>query len=440
MKSRSNIALFLYLALAVLAAGMAMSVARGGHLAQDAHTLYFVDNLADSGSGTLRECVDASGARTCIFQAGGIIEMESDLTVKNGSLRIAGQTAPGGGITLDGGGKYSLAVEGANDVLVEYITIRDSEDGIQATRGASNVTYRHVSSSWARDENASTYKASDNIVFEYLLSAEGISGHSKGILLYDSASVLYSYFTSNEERNIRCQGGKVTFAYSVVHNSQRGTWCDDKHGDVQIDIVGNTFSVGPDTDTGRAEIKLDPNVIAYIADNVGYDGDVDVELGGGEIADSAFGTVAESRMADDVLAIVGNARGLGCDGTWYMRRDEVDARLVQEYHSKTGSIPDSPYRIPDISSGTACADSDEDGIPDLYESVVGGTLDDYLSGSDVQSPTPHPSQTPEPTSTKAPTPTTAPTSTPISDDDVLEALQRIELKLDDLSDHLGAGE
>ncbi len=62
--------------------------------------VYEVTNTNDSGSGSLRSCIEASGPRICIFRTGGLITLNSPLTILNPYITIAGQTAPGGGITI----------------------------------------------------------------------------------------------------------------------------------------------------------------------------------------------------------------------------------------------------------------------------------------------------------------------------------------------------
>src|SRR4029077_12390287 len=70
--------------------GGAVSVGgRGG-------TVIAVTNLQDSGTGSLRACVQASGARTCIFKVAGLIPITSgDIQCGGDNITIAGQTAPG---------------------------------------------------------------------------------------------------------------------------------------------------------------------------------------------------------------------------------------------------------------------------------------------------------------------------------------------------------
>src|SRR5207249_1530842 len=65
--------------------------------------VYHVTSLADTSTlGTLRYGISnaPAGGRTIVFDIGGTIVMTADLNIHKSNLTIAGQTAPGPGITL----------------------------------------------------------------------------------------------------------------------------------------------------------------------------------------------------------------------------------------------------------------------------------------------------------------------------------------------------
>jgi hypothetical protein len=101
-------------------AGAVSKGGRGG-------VLRMVTSLANSGPGTLRECVEASGARACVFRRGGSINVASTLTITNPNITIAGQTAPGGGIELRGTFAGNMIIVNGSDVIIRYIRIRHED-------------------------------------------------------------------------------------------------------------------------------------------------------------------------------------------------------------------------------------------------------------------------------------------------------------------------
>src|SRR5690606_31741653 len=130
--------------------GVDTAAGRGGQV-------HRVTNLKDSGAGSLRACVNASGPRVCVFEVSGTIRMAGDLTIRNPKITIAGQTAPSPGIMLRGGGLHIAT----SDVLVQHLRVRpgdDPEGHTPENRDAlkisnpeliTNIVVDHCSFSWA---------------------------------------------------------------------------------------------------------------------------------------------------------------------------------------------------------------------------------------------------------------------------------------------------
>ena len=126
--------------------------------------VYHVTNLKDSGSGSLREGIEsANGPRTIVFEVGGTIKLKKTLVIDNDYITIAGQTAPGDGITI---AERSVDIKNARDIIVRFIRIRRGDLDVRAggrptsSRGldtvsiddSRNIIFDHVSLSWSCDE------------------------------------------------------------------------------------------------------------------------------------------------------------------------------------------------------------------------------------------------------------------------------------------------
>ncbi len=101
--------------------------------------------------------------------------------------------------------------------------------------------------------------------------------------------------------------------------------------------------------------------------------------------------VPDTKMLADVLDVAGNSKGIDCSGDWYYRRQPTDVRQIKNVRNRTDSIGGarpigkhdgvqypqlasiSPRAIDEIggydslSGGSACVDSDGDGLPDAFE-------------------------------------------------------------------------
>ncbi len=98
--------------------------ARGGR----GGDVYCVTNLHDDGPGSLRFAIEtADNARTIVFDVAGTIRLARPLRMEGKShLTIAGQTAPGNGITIR---DHAFVIEKCSDIVVRYLRVRLGDKG-----------------------------------------------------------------------------------------------------------------------------------------------------------------------------------------------------------------------------------------------------------------------------------------------------------------------
>lgn len=171
--------------------------------------VYVVTNLNDSGTGSLRDAISVSN-RTIVFAVGGVINISSRLVFLSRQT-IAGQTAPGGGITVYGDG---VSFSNADHVIVRYMRFRmgsggtSGKDALGIAEG-HDMIFDHVSVSWGRDENFSiSGNEAINITIQNSMIAMGLQTHSCGGLIQTDGgvSIIRTLYVDNHTRNPKVKG------------------------------------------------------------------------------------------------------------------------------------------------------------------------------------------------------------------------------------------
>jgi pectate lyase len=243
--------------------------------------VYEVTNLNDSGSGSLRYGLEnASGPLTIIFKVGGTIQLSSTLSVDNKSdITIAGQTAPGDGITIGGANMTQglLFFRNADNITVRYVRLRkggdiavsQTGDCVSIGKNCSDIIFDHCSISWATDENFTIWAddgESKEITMQWCISSEGQMSHSCGFLAgsNDNAedmtdiSVHHNLFTHNNNRNplLKVKSGDII--NNIAYNW--GWWSTGIGGGIDVDIIGNLFEGAIDSGARREVLYKPHNV------------------------------------------------------------------------------------------------------------------------------------------------------------------------------------
>ena len=198
---------------------------RGGRLVH-------VTNLNDKGAGSLREAVKGDDRKIIVFDVGGVIPLESDLTIGKNTT-IAGQTAPEPGITL----RYYTVKPSENNVI-RFLRIRrgqekDINDGADAIwqRYTTGILLDHCSFSWSIDEVASFYD-NNNFTMQWCTIAESLvhPGHSKGAHGYGGiwggklASFHHNLIAHVANRSPRFNGARYDGNYTVNKLYEEYQW------------------------------------------------------------------------------------------------------------------------------------------------------------------------------------------------------------------------
>ncbi|MEM6820487.1 MAG: hypothetical protein AAF558_00915 [Verrucomicrobiota bacterium] len=384
-----------------------------------------VTNLNDRGPGSFRNACEASGPRTIIFETAGVITLETPLVVTKPYLTIAGQTAPGSGITLTNGQKNTrptLKIK-AHDVIVQNLKIRTGDhmemdpnarnsnlDAIALTDNAAHVILDQLTCSWATDETVQIYGDPKYVTLQRCIIAEGIAwgkhpytktrkqAHGCAIIIGSgkekicgNITIFQNLMAHNCRRNplLSCQ-----LSVDVVNNVMYNTGGDDQgiyqpvivssRGDQtpHYSFTGNVFIPGNDTGSPAhfvgtySDTSLKPGSVVYFANNqIPNSVRAESELVKPHVVETPLRSlpianeVSPKRALEQVLSEAGACRMLLANGSSVLRRDALDQRWVDDVRNGTGRWVNQGGVIPEHTLGQVNQDSDGDGLPDVYEKM-----------------------------------------------------------------------
>lgn len=383
----------------------------------------FVTKLTDDGSeGTLRYALEQKGARYIVFKTAGTIYLESPLKIKEGNVTIAGQTAPGDGITI---ANYETFVA-ADNVIIRFLRFRMGdqkkfEGDALGARFIKDLIVDHCSMSWSTDETVSIY-VNENTTLQWCVIAESLrnSAHQKGAHGYGGiaggkfASFHHNLYAHHDSRNPRLgeyAGSK--FALTDLTDFRNNVIYNWGHNNVyggegmNVNIVNNYYKPGPASMNKKRIVAIDKNEKPetevyniwgkyYINGNVS-EGNPDVTADNWNLG--VFNQMKPSynlTEADKNSIKINQPHDIQNNvkthtakeayekilqiGGASLVRDAVDIRILKEvkngtftYNGSLGSkngIIDSQNDVggfPDLKPGKALLDSDNDGMPDEWE-------------------------------------------------------------------------
>ncbi len=352
-------------------------------------TVYHVTNLNDSGSGSLRDAVSQPN-RIVVFDVSGVIRINSRIVFKN-NLYVAGQTAPGEGITVYGDG---VSFSGADNTIVRYMRFRMGAVGTKdkdcaGVANGQNMIFDHCSFAWGQDENFSINwdnkgKAPKDITLQNCIVGQGLMTHSAGGLMQAENITLYRILmVDNSTRNFKVKGINQ-YANNIVYNWKNAAYNmgGDSEGQSYANIESNLFINGPAVG-GDCLTGGNANFHFYGADNLQdsnrdglYNPTEFMGDGGGNRQTKPYDYPALEKWAakDLIEKLLPNV------GASLPYRDLADCYMIDEVLSfgKKGNLITNENELP-IGVPTSWAwfkgekpvDSDSDGMPDDWEKAHG---------------------------------------------------------------------
>ncbi len=384
-----------------------------------------VTDTADSGPGTLRDCLEALDMpRVCIVETSGTIALDRSIVVQP-NVYLAGQTAPGDGLQLRlsarNDGSAPLMIKNSHDVLIRNIKSRPGPGAVPTpavsailVENAERVMLDRLSLMFASDQVFSVHAeqgSTRDLTLQRSIVAYGLDQsnhpkgrHSKGALVCSQipaapengdrcgfVTLFGNLFAHNNDRNpdLNSSSMPMQVVNNVFYNarSQFGEFYDH-YGSMEVDYVGNLVLYGPNTTKTRPpypveifDFEAGYDVKIYARDNIGpvHRGSSGAEQGRilpplvrDRLVDRPLTLKAMPLPIEPVDGLLASVLESAGDRLPEGRRspDRLDRRVIADVGQRRGRIIDHPDQVggyPVPAAGTVPEDRDGDGMSDAWE-------------------------------------------------------------------------
>jgi len=371
----------------------------GGHGTNG--TVYHVINLNGAGPGSLRAAVTTTNC-TVVFDVSGTINLASPLVITNSYLTIAGQTAPGGGITVAGN---MTTLQSAHDVILRDVRFRlgAADDSLQMTN-VFNLIADHVSAEWS-DTALSTLNSS-NVTVQWSIMADSLyltnSPMPAGSLLrqgFGALSFNHNLYADNYSGSPQLGDNiSLDFVNNVIYNWGLFPGLTGGTNDLaaspggvtnQLNYACNYLIAGPDTATFGTNYAITniaffggtTNALAanwIFQTNNFIDSDTNGILNGANTQwgmftnqYTKFGQPFPLTAVPTDEAFLAYEKVLDFAGPDMAQRDAVDTNIVAKVRTQTGRLIAAPGAPSALNNAPEYRDTDQDGLPDFWEITFG---------------------------------------------------------------------
>lgn len=387
-----------------------------------------VTTLADSGAGSLRTCLGQTGVRTILFTVNGSITLSSQITSIKDNVTVACQSAPGQGVLIKG----SLKLWDTENVIMRHCRLRspppvDSTWAVGMSMvspyvGVNNIILDHMSLGWYYDDmlgftiNSASQPLNATVQWsifsESAVTPAGEAAGSRGAAgagVYNdtgemNVSWLYNLYSNVGKRTPHPGSGtRHQVVNQVLHNLSNSAiesiYILARFQPTIANIFGNWFrSTGAGTwgisilGCGWPGYTCLPS--AESASNIYIKGNLDtvkrpntatgselsmVSLNNADLftvqsttPNSGFPTLPSQTTAELAFPMVMN--NVGAHKPF---RDPIDQRAIADATNdvRRSACPVTPgaicYNYPAYAAGTVPTDTDNDGMPDTWETANG---------------------------------------------------------------------